>query len=84
MIKGLGDSSESVAWKSIPAKRRRAGKQKRLVVDGEAHVKDRRKRSAQIIAQLTTAAWVAQAAERLGFDLADTLTGDPELLPHFF
>lgn len=84
MIKGLGISSKSVAWKSIPAKRRRDGKQKRLVVDGEAQAKDRRKHSAQIIAQLTAAAWVAQAAERLGFDLADTLTGDPELFPDFF
>ena len=36
--------------------------------------------SIQEIAQLFAAAGVAELAQRLGFDLADTLTGDIELL----
>ena len=41
-------------------------------------------RSAQIVSQLAAAAWMAQFAQRLSFDLADALARETKLLAHFF
>jgi len=40
--------------------------------------------SSQIILQIAAAAWVAQAAQRLTFDLANALAGQTKLLPDLF
>jgi len=39
---------------------------------------------AQVVLQFAAACWMAQFAQRLGFNLSDALACDSELLPYFF
>jgi len=51
---------------------------------GRLHPKHTVSALSEIVAQLLAPAGVAQAIKSLVFDLADALSGEAELLPHFF